>query len=100
MLTDLLLADLERILLALSVVFLSIVIIRSRYAEHFLQRMYYLVICYLLRCKHHLSILNTAGSLNDYVIARLHFIVLRIEVINLTYIPKSYAYYFCHSISP
>ena len=62
--------------------------------------MYYLVICYLLRCKHHLSILNTAGSLNDYVIARLHFIVLRIEVINLTYIPKSYAYYFCHSISP
>jgi len=46
------------------------------------------------------SILNTAGSLHNYMIARFHFIVLRIEVIDLTYIPKSYAYYFCHSISP
>ena len=100
MLANLLLADLESVPLTLPVILLSFIIVLGSHTKYFLQRMYHLVINHILRGKHHLSILNTAGSLHNYMIARFHFIVLRIEVIDLTYIPKSYAYYFCHSISP
>ena len=36
----------------------------------------------------------------DHVIACFNFIIFRTEIINLAYITKSHAYYFCHSISP
>jgi len=40
------------------------------------------------------------GCLHDHVIACFNFIIFRTEIINLAYITKSHAYYFCHSISP
>ena len=100
MLTNLLLTDFKRFSLSDSVLCLSLIILLCRYAEYFFERMNNIFLTYFSRCKYNFPVLYSTGSLHDHMIASFNLVILRAEIINLAYITKSYAYYFCHSISP
>ena len=96
----LLLTDFKCLSLSDPVLCLSLVVLLCCHTKNFFERVNNIFLTYFSWCKYDFPVFNSPGCLHDHVIACFNFIIFRTEIINLAYITKSYAYYFCHSISP
>ena len=100
MFTNLFLTDFKCLSLSDSVLCLSLVVLLCCHTKNFFERVNNIFLTYFSWCKYDFPVFNSPGCLHDHVIACFNFIIFRTEIINLAYITKSHAYYFCHSISP
>lgn len=92
MLENLLLADAVGFFFVDPVRAFSFIVVRRRHAEHFLQRIDYLVIAYFSWRKHNASVFDTPGGLDDHMIIHVDLKIPRVEIVYFSYISESYAY--------